>query len=63
ETIDALLPALTHENHGLAVQIAAIPDEIRGYEAIKERMIGEAETKLAELQQAYRDPRTSKLAG
>ncbi len=63
ETIDALLPALTHENHGLAVQIAAIPDEIRGYEAIKERMIGEVVTKLAELQQAYRDPRTSKLAG
>ena len=35
EVVDALLTGLTTGNHDLAVRIAALPDQIRGYEDIK----------------------------
>ena len=47
----------------LAVQIASIPDVIRGYEQVKERQIREAEEELAKLLGAYRQPSAAKAAG
>ncbi|MCC6473165.1 MAG: hypothetical protein IT514_05410 [Burkholderiales bacterium] len=35
--IEALLPRLCKANHALAVQIAALPDTVRGYGHVKER--------------------------
>jgi indolepyruvate ferredoxin oxidoreductase len=37
ETVSALLEKLDQDNHALAVEIAALPDQIRGYGPIKER--------------------------
>ena len=35
QLIESLLPDLTVENYAIAVQIAELPDMIRGYEGIK----------------------------
>ena len=43
DLIQSLLPALTHENHSVAVALAGTPNGIRGFEAVKERTIAETE--------------------
>jgi indolepyruvate ferredoxin oxidoreductase len=48
-TIDRLLGNLAPANHPLAVQIAALPEEIRGFGHIKERNLGAARKKHDEL--------------
>jgi indolepyruvate ferredoxin oxidoreductase len=53
ETVERLLARLTPQNHALAVQIAAIPDEIRGYGHIKARTLGPAQKKREELLARY----------
>jgi indolepyruvate ferredoxin oxidoreductase len=56
-----LLAGLDHESHALAVEIAALPQSIRGYGHIKEASINAAEAKLAELLSHFRarPPRAS----
>jgi indolepyruvate ferredoxin oxidoreductase len=49
ETLERLLSGLTPQNHALAVQIAAIPDEIRGFGYIKARNLAPARKKRDEL--------------
>ena len=44
-TIEELLPALSKQNLGLAVRIAGIPEEIRGYGHVKARHLEEARGK------------------
>ena len=46
-TLRSLYPKLTAANHELLVEIAALPDLIRGYEDLKFRRIAEYERKLA----------------
>ncbi len=53
ETVERLLARLTPQNHALALQIAALPDEIRGYGHIKARSIGPARKKRDELLARY----------
>ena len=48
-TVERLLAGLTAQNHTLAVQIAAIPDEIRGFGYIKARNLAPARKKRDEL--------------
>ena len=48
-TVERLLTGLTPQNHTLAVQIAAIPDEIRGFGYIKARNLAPARKKRDEL--------------
>ncbi|HET6518516.1 MAG TPA: indolepyruvate ferredoxin oxidoreductase family protein, partial [Geminicoccaceae bacterium] len=48
-TVDGLLADLNHDNHGLAVEIARIPEQIRGYGHVKERHLAEAKRREAEL--------------
>ncbi|MCW5770758.1 MAG: indolepyruvate ferredoxin oxidoreductase family protein, partial [Rhodospirillaceae bacterium] len=55
-TLRTLLNALTADNHALAVEIASIPDAIRGYGHIKEKSIEEAKAKEATLLKAWHDP-------
>ncbi len=43
--LDRLSLELTHENYGLAVQLAAIPDDIRGFGPVKEAAVKLAESK------------------
>ena len=53
DLVTALMPGLNHGNHGLAVEIAAVPDGIRGYESVKERMIEETKAETARLLELY----------
>ncbi|HEU4350777.1 MAG TPA: DUF6537 domain-containing protein, partial [Burkholderiales bacterium] len=52
-TVDRLLARLTAQNHALAVQIASIPDEIRGFGYIKARSIAPARKKRDELLERF----------
>ena len=52
--IDELLPRLAAYNHALAVELASIPEHIRGYGHVKERHLKAAKAKEAELIAAYR---------
>jgi indolepyruvate ferredoxin oxidoreductase len=53
QTVERLLAGLTPQNHALAVQIAAIPDEIRGFGYIKTRNLAPARKKRDELLARY----------
>jgi indolepyruvate ferredoxin oxidoreductase len=55
-TVETLLAALDHENHGLAVEIASIPERIRGYGHVKERHIAAAIARQNDLMTAWRQP-------
>ncbi len=55
-TIAELIEKLSGGNHALAVKIAAIPEEIRGYGHVKARHLGIAQAKQAELLAALRAP-------
>ncbi|MGH8174193.1 MAG: DUF6537 domain-containing protein, partial [Rhodanobacteraceae bacterium] len=55
-TIDELIAALYHDNHALAVEIASIPELIRGYGHVKERHLASALTRQNDLMQAWRQP-------
>ena len=37
QTIEELLPGLSKKNHTLAVEIAKIPEQIRGYDLVKQK--------------------------
>jgi indolepyruvate ferredoxin oxidoreductase len=52
--LDELQDGLTRDNLDLAVQIAGIPEHIRGYDTVKERHLEEARGKLSELLAAFR---------
>ena len=51
-----LAAGLTAERHPLAVQIAAVPDGIRGFGHIKARNLEAARKREAELLALYRKP-------
>jgi indolepyruvate ferredoxin oxidoreductase len=53
EVVDQLLVGLTEGNHGLAAEIAALPDMIRGYEHIKLATVRAYHEKLAELRAEF----------
>ena len=56
ETIEELIARLDHDNHSLAMQIAEIPELIRGYGHVKETTVKDARVKKAQLMAALRDP-------
>src|SRR5437868_8930257 len=60
--IDELLPRLAAHNHALAVELAAIPEQIRGYGHVKERHLKAAKAKEAELVAAFRAARPASAA-
>jgi indolepyruvate ferredoxin oxidoreductase len=51
--IEALLAKLAPHNHALAVELASIPEEIRGYGHVKERHVKAAKEKEARLRAAF----------
>jgi indolepyruvate ferredoxin oxidoreductase len=53
-TMDELLGRLTRDNHELAVEIASVPERIRGFGHVKRRHLEEAKKKEAELLGAFR---------
>ena len=60
--IDELLSGLSPETHALAVELASIPEHIRGYGHIKERHMAEAKARETELLAAFRHPPAHRTA-
>ncbi len=54
--IEELLQKLTPANHALAVELANLPEQIRGYGHIKEANIAKAKKREAELLACFRNP-------
>ncbi len=54
EVLDELLRGLTPANRDLAVQIAAIPEYIRGFDTVKDAQLVTAKEKEAELLATFR---------
>ena len=57
-----ILPALVAHNHAIAVELASIPEQIRGYGHVKERHLRAAKKKEAELVAKYRGARSTPMA-
>ncbi len=55
--VDGVLAALAPHNHGLAVQLAQIPEHIRGYGHVKERHVKDARAKETALLAAFHGAR------
>jgi indolepyruvate ferredoxin oxidoreductase len=53
-TLDELLAGLTADNHALAVEIAEIPEHIRGYVVVKERHLQQARARQTKLLEQFR---------
>ncbi len=56
DTIRALIADLDHDNHALAVQIAEIPEQIRGFGHVKARHLDSARAAEAELMRRFQTP-------
>jgi indolepyruvate ferredoxin oxidoreductase len=59
--VDELLAGLTPERHALAVEIASLPEQIRGYGHVKARHLAAAEQRRTELLERFR--RTGESSG
>ena len=53
-TVASLLDGLDHANHALAVEIASLPERIRGFGHVKAKGIEEAQRREAELLERFR---------
>jgi indolepyruvate ferredoxin oxidoreductase len=54
QLVDELLTRLAADNHGVAVQLASIPEDIRGYGHVKERHLNAARAKWSDLLAQFR---------
>jgi indolepyruvate ferredoxin oxidoreductase len=53
-TVEELLDGLTRDNRALTVEIAALPERVRGFDDVKERHLEEVRSKERELLAAFR---------
>ncbi len=51
-----IVAGLNPENHVLAVELAALPERIRGFGHVKERAVADAKTRATALLAAFRSP-------
>jgi indolepyruvate ferredoxin oxidoreductase len=58
ETVDTLLGALSEANVAIAVEIASIPEHIRGYDLVKEAQLEEARQREVELMAKFKEAST-----
>jgi indolepyruvate ferredoxin oxidoreductase len=54
--VDEILAKLTPQNHATAVELASVPEHIRGYGHVKEAHLNTAKTREAALLAAFRAP-------
>jgi indolepyruvate ferredoxin oxidoreductase len=54
--VEELSQQLDHDNHRLAVALASLPEQIRGYGHVKEANLARAKAREAELLAAFHDP-------
>ena len=62
ETVERLLAELTPQNHAAAIQIASLPEEIRGYGHIKLKSIATARKKRDDLLAGFSQEKKQKEA-
>jgi len=62
QTVGELLERLSAQNHALAVQIASLPEEMRGFGYIKKRSVAAARGKLQQLLAQWRAPQAERAA-
>ena len=60
--ISELVGGLTAHNHALAVKLACVPDDIKGYGHVKDANIEKARRKEAELLGQWRNPQALRHA-
>jgi indolepyruvate ferredoxin oxidoreductase len=60
--VDELIGKLDRDNHALAVEIASIPEQIRGYGHIKEANFAKANARWDQLMATWRNPAASRAA-
>ncbi len=61
-SIEQVLARLDAGNHGLALEIAAIPEQVKGYGHVKERNLAAARQRWAELMQRWDRPAAERQA-
>ncbi len=54
--VGEVVEGLNHDNHALAVQVASLPEGIRGYGHVKERHLAEVSIQRDSLMMAWRQP-------
>ena len=61
-SIEEVLKGLRADNHALALEIASLPEQIRGYGHVKERNLAAARTRWTELMGKWRNPQAQRAA-
>ncbi|WP_025770990.1 indolepyruvate ferredoxin oxidoreductase family protein [Thioalkalivibrio sp. HK1] len=56
EVLTEVLQGLDHENHAMAIEIASLPERIRGFGHIKQKSITEAQARETELLRRFHSP-------
>jgi indolepyruvate ferredoxin oxidoreductase len=62
QTVEELLVRLSPHNHALAVQLASLPEEMRGFGYIKQRNVAAAREKGRQLLEQWRSPQAERAA-
>ena len=60
--VDEVLAGLSAANHEIAVKLASVPDDIRGYGHVKDAHLEKAKRKEADLLAQWRHPEALKQA-
>ncbi len=60
--MEEILEKLNKDNHAIAVQIASIPEDIRGYDIVKDNHLAKANPRLNDLMNQFRNPEIAKIA-
>ena len=59
-TISTLLPQLTRSNHHLAIEIASLPEQIRGFGYVKDENLAKVRARQAHLMARFETPAATK---
>ena len=62
QTVERLLTSLDTARHALAMEIATLPEQIRGFGHVKEANLAKAKAREAELLAAYANPQAERAA-
>ena len=61
-TLEEVIAGLTATNHATALELASLPEQIRGYGHVKDRNLAAARSRWAELLVRWRDPHATRVA-
>ena len=61
-SIEEVMAGLNATNHATALEIASLPEQIRGYGHVKDRNLAAARSRWAELLVRWRDPHATRVA-